>query len=188
MKQSKKFSDIIERIEYLRNLLKLNKSRFSSDIGMKPQTYNNFIGAQGSKPNIELIHGIVNKYGVNPMWLLNGTGAIFLKYQNEPDYRAMTASGRLGVQEGILAHPGGTGPEAIGALKEEMKELEPLLENVETKIKQLEREHLPIVERYIGLIRRYFDIDPISAIEEYKELLKRMQVRIGNENQKPNEM
>lgn len=181
MKSSKKFSDVIERIEYLRNLLKLNKSRFSSDIGMKPQTYNNFIGAQGSKPNIELIHGIVNQYAVNPMWLLNGTGAIFLDDQNEPDYRTMMGSGRFGVQEGILPLAGGKGPDTMGALKEEIKELTPLLENVETKVKQMERDHLPIVERYIGLIRRYFDIDPISAIEEFKELLKRMQVRIGNQ-------
>jgi len=180
MKQPKKFSDIIERIEYLRNLLKLNKSRFSSDIGMKPQTYNNFIGAQGSKPNIELIHGIVNQYGVNPMWLLNGTGSIFQDDQNEPDYRAMTALGRIGVQDGILPPPGGIGPEAIGALKEEIKDLAPLLEDVESKVKQMELDHLPIVERYIGLIRRYFEIDPISAIEEFKELLKRMRVRIGN--------
>ena len=73
----RKFEDIIERIEYVRKYLNLNKSRYSSNIGMKPQTYNNFIGAQGSKPNIELIRGIVNRYGVNPTWLLNGEGEVF---------------------------------------------------------------------------------------------------------------
>lgn len=176
MNESRKFTDIIERIEYLRNLLKLNKSRFSSDIGMKPQTYNNFIGAQGSKPNIELIHGIVNKYGVNPMWLLNGAGAIFLDDQNSPDYRMMTDIGRMGVQDGYMVHPG---PEAIGALKEELKEMEPLMEKIELKVKEMEQVHLPVVDRYTGLMKRYFELDPVSAVAEFRELLKRMEVRIG---------
>ena len=61
----------------------MNKSRFSSGIGMTPQTYNNFIGVQGSKPNIELIYGVFNVYHVNPYWPLNGTGEIFL--ESSPD-------------------------------------------------------------------------------------------------------
>ena len=76
--KSQKFPEIIERIEYVRRYLSLNKSQFSQRIGMKPQTYNNFIGVQGSKPNIELIYGLFNVYHVNPNWLLNGTGSIFL--------------------------------------------------------------------------------------------------------------
>ena len=79
MAKERKFSEIIERIEYVRRRLSLNKSRFSKGIGMMPQTYNNFIGAQGSKPSIELILGLVNVYHVNPYWLLNGTGEIFLE-------------------------------------------------------------------------------------------------------------
>ena len=63
--------------------LSMNKSRFSARIGMKPQTYNNFIGPQGSKPNIELLLGMLNVYHVNPYWLLNGTGEIFL--ESSPD-------------------------------------------------------------------------------------------------------
>ena len=76
--KAQKFPEIIERVEYVRRYLSLNKSQFSQRIGMTPQTYNNFIGAQGSKPNIELLYGLFNVYHVNPMWLLNGIGAIFL--------------------------------------------------------------------------------------------------------------
>ena len=83
MARERKFSEIIERVEYVRTSLSMNKSRFSSGIGMKPQSYNNFIGAQGSKPNIELILGVVNTYHVNPYWLLNGTGEVFWK--SSPD-------------------------------------------------------------------------------------------------------
>jgi transcriptional regulator with XRE-family HTH domain len=83
MAKEQKFSEIIDRIEYVRERLSMNKSRFSSAIGMKPQTYNNFIGPQGSKPNIELLLGMLNVYHVNPYWLLNGTGEIFL--ESSPD-------------------------------------------------------------------------------------------------------
>ena len=177
--KEKKFSDIIERIEYLRKLLKLNKSRFSSDIGMKPQTYNNFIGAQGSKPNIELIHGIVNQYGVNPMWLLGGTGAIFQEGQKGPNYWNIVEPGMLGIQEGMASGPQGEGSEMMKTFKKEMDEMVPILEKMENKIRQMEQVHLPVLERYVGLIKRYFDLDPLSAVEEFKELLKRMDVRMG---------
>jgi hypothetical protein len=65
---------IIGRVEELRTHLGHNKSRFSAEMGMKAQTYNNFIGAQGSKPNVELIHGCVERWGANAHWLLTGTG------------------------------------------------------------------------------------------------------------------
>ena len=45
-----KFGDIIETVEITREQTGLNKSQFSARIGMKPQTYNNFVGSQGSKP------------------------------------------------------------------------------------------------------------------------------------------
>ena len=70
--KEQKFREIIDRIEQRRIDLGLNKSKFVKAFGMKPQSYNNFIGAQGSKPNIELILGVVNEYGMDPMYLLNG--------------------------------------------------------------------------------------------------------------------
>lgn len=74
---NQKFKEIIERIEWVRHDLEMNKSKFSKKIGMKPQTYNNFIGSQGSKPNVELIKGIVDAYRVCPIWLLTGEGLAF---------------------------------------------------------------------------------------------------------------
>ena len=70
--------EIIGRVEIVRKQLRLNKSCFSETIGMKPQTYNNFIGQQGSKPNIELISGVVKEFNVNPLWLMFGSGQPWL--------------------------------------------------------------------------------------------------------------
>ena len=78
MAKEQRYSEIIERVEYVRGRLSMNKSRFCKGIGMKPQSYNNIIGPQGSKPNIELILGMVNVYHVNPYWLLDGIGDVFL--------------------------------------------------------------------------------------------------------------
>ncbi len=83
MANERKFPEIIERVETVRRRLSMNKSRFSKGIGMKPQSYNNFIGPQGSKPSIELILGLVNVYHVNSTWLLNGIGDVFL--ESSPD-------------------------------------------------------------------------------------------------------
>ncbi len=83
MERKQIYKDIVERAESVRKFLSMNKSRFSRRIGMKPQSYNNFTGAQGSKPNIELIYGLVNEYKVNPRWLLNGIGEMF--YATPPD-------------------------------------------------------------------------------------------------------
>ncbi|MCZ6627462.1 MAG: helix-turn-helix transcriptional regulator [SAR324 cluster bacterium] len=83
MERKQLYKDIVERAESVRKLLSMNKSRFSRRIGMKPQSYNNFTGAQGSKPNLELIYGLVNEYKVNPRWLLNGVGEMF--YATPPE-------------------------------------------------------------------------------------------------------
>ena len=83
---AQKYPEIVERIEYVRKRLELNKSRFSQSFGMKPQTYNNFIGPQATKPNIELIYGVVDRFNVNPDWLLTGSGEIFLYDSQYPQF------------------------------------------------------------------------------------------------------
>lgn len=72
-----KFADITERVEVVRTSLGLNKAQFASRIGMKPQTYNNFVGSQGTKPNMALVCGIVRAFNVDPGWLLTGAGEPF---------------------------------------------------------------------------------------------------------------
>jgi len=76
---------IIERAEDVRYALRLNKSQFAGGFGMKSQTYNNFIGAQGSKPNVELVRGLIAQYGVNPIWLLFGDGKMFMALPETAD-------------------------------------------------------------------------------------------------------
>jgi transcriptional regulator with XRE-family HTH domain len=76
-----KFTDITERVEVVRTSLGLNKAQFASKIGMKPQTYNNFVGSQGTKPNMALVCGIVRAFNVDPGWLLTGAGEPFADKQ-----------------------------------------------------------------------------------------------------------
>jgi DNA-binding transcriptional regulator YiaG len=66
--------EITERIEAARLALGLTKSAFCRAFGMKPQTYNNFTGVQGSKPNAALLLGVVTAYDVDARWLLTGEG------------------------------------------------------------------------------------------------------------------
>jgi len=155
----RKFPEIIERIEYIRTHLGLNKSRFSAEIGMKPQTYNNFIGSQGSKPNVELIYGIVTRFGVNPIWLFTGAGAMFLDNRGGP--------GPAG------ARPPGVDLAGIGTadassrmvedLRRELVKLEPLLKNVESEIKKIEGSHASLLDRIVAAISRYLELDPVQA-------------------------
>jgi transcriptional regulator with XRE-family HTH domain len=79
------FRDVIDRVEQLRTQLELPRSRFAKAIGMTPQTYNNFVGAQASKPSVKLIFGIVNAFNVNPMWLLMGKGEVFRPGRPQPN-------------------------------------------------------------------------------------------------------
>ncbi len=185
MAQLRKFSEIIERIEHLRNILKLNKSRFSMEIGMKPQTYNNFIGSQGSKPSVELILGVVNKFGANPNWLLNGTGPVFTdETKSDAIFDEQDRAERSGVTGAVGE---ARTPYAIATnlpnsehLQEEINAIEPVLQRVETQIQQAEQHQLPVIERYLSLMRRYFELDPAAAVEEFKEMLNRIQKRASS--------
>lgn len=185
MSKPKKFGDIIERIEYLRNLLNLNKSRFSAEIGMKPQTYNNFIGAQGSKPNVELIFGIVNRFGVNPMWLLNGAGPVFSDESKSaeflgrsPAYRAETSGAFAAVHE---ERAGFRAPSAeeLNALKSEVRAMEPVLSQAESQLRQVEHARLNVLDRAIALLRRYYEVDPAKTVGEMRALLQRVGEQLG---------
>jgi len=168
----RKFSDIIERVEQLRAHLGLNKSRFSSEIGMKPQTYNNFIGSQASKPNVELLHGIVTRFGVNPLWVFTGHGPMFLE-----------GRGYAGVRQGAGFHVAETGLPYGGGepapLPRELAAIEPLLRKMEDQIKRLETGELSLLERVVSVMKRYIELYPNDAAEELKQMLERMEQRIA---------
>lgn len=184
----KKFNDVIERIEYLRNFIGLNKSRFSSEIGMKPQTYNNFIGSQGSKPNIELISGIVNTFGVNPKWLLNGNGPIF-----DEELRPQSREKPTGYKEGAGIQYGHVREEMtrlsqnldqdeLENLQSELKSLEPRLLSLESHLRNMERVHLPLHEQVISFFRKFYEVEPLVALAEFKITLERIEKHIENKS------
>jgi transcriptional regulator with XRE-family HTH domain len=174
----RKFPEIIERIEYTRTHLGLNKSRFSAEIGMKPQTYNNFIGSQGSKPNVELIYGIVTRFGVNPIWLFTGSGAMFMDSRGgggAPMTRSQVAE--IGASGGYGSSDSAT--RLVEDLKQELMAIEPLLRKVEGEIKKIEGTHAPLLERVVTVMRRYLELDPGKAVEDIKRLLERMEQQLA---------
>lgn len=167
----RKFGEIIERIEYVRNYLGLNKSRFSAEIGMKPQTYNNFIGAQGSKPNVELIYGIVTRFEVNPHWLLGGSGEMFSEGQSP----LPRGTGER-VREGAA---GQAKSQAVRELQEQLKGLEPVIKETEKRIRAVETSQVPLMDALIRVFGRYIEVDPVGATREIKELVARLESRLN---------
>lgn len=171
----RKFEDIIERIEYVRKYLNLNKSRFSSDIGMKPQTYNNFIGAQGSKPNIELIRGIVNRYGVNPTWLLNGAGEVFTE---EGKLTHAMGGESLHVGEGDGDTLARKFSDSLNDLQLQLKSLDPVLSQAENRIRELESGQQPLIEGLTKIMEKYLEIDPVGANREIRIFIQKLDLRL----------
>lgn len=152
-----KFNEIIERTEQLRNQLGMNKSRFSNRISMKPQTYNNFLGAQSTKPNIELIYGIIQQYNVNPMWLLRGEGSMF-REGGSPNL----------VGDGMPFRPFESSPELRGAIDESGN----MLKDIEGHMQHSIPGGIPAIYHSIELLKKYFEIDPIYTINEVKKMLE----------------
>lgn len=75
------YAEIIARVEQVRADRGLTKGAFVAALGMSQQTYNNFTGAQRSKPSIGLILGVAHAYGVSYDWLLDGRGLMYREAQ-----------------------------------------------------------------------------------------------------------
>lgn len=166
--RSKRNDEIVQRIEYIRNYLGLNKSRFSTEIGLKPQTYNNFIGAQASKPSVELISGIVNRFGVSPGWILNGSGSVFTERSPEQESRFAppgVSPPRLrpwGDQVADSAQQGGWKSEPEGELQQKITRLENLVRALENRVESLAGT-VPGLRELNALLLRLHEIDPEAA-------------------------
>jgi transcriptional regulator with XRE-family HTH domain len=173
----RKFPEIIERIEYTRTHLGLNKSRFSAEIGMKPQTYNNFIGSQGSKPNVELIYGIVSRFGVNPIWLFTGSGQMFMDSRGGIPTATRGQVAETGAVSGYGASDSAS--RLVEDLKQELMAIEPLLRKVESEIKKIEGTHAPLLDRVVSVVKRYLELEPTKAAEEIKAMLARMEQQLS---------
>jgi|SRR5579863_6186049 transcriptional regulator with XRE-family HTH domain len=165
-----RFSDIIERVERIRVSLKLNKSQFAKLVGLTPQTYNNFVGAQGSKPNVELLHGLVTQVGVNPLWILTGRGTAFLGKASE----VATPFAQFDQHRGQLEGTGGVA--AFGESQDNaLSTLEPLLRRVEDHLRRLETGPSPLLDRLQSVLVQYSKTNPDDVRREVEDLLRRIE-------------
>lgn len=173
---AKHHAEIIERIEHVRKIRMLNKSKFCSAFGMKPQTYNNFIGVQQSKPNIDLIYGVVQKYDVNPFWLLQGIGRI---YSTDADNMVIGEGAKGGGS--LLAMRPELKSEAYRDLREQLDEIFPLLDEMRQRLRQLEITQIPLLESLMGLVKRYMELDPTAATNEVNQMIERLRKKFAEQ-------
>ena len=166
----RKFTDIIARAEEVRRKLGLNKSQFSHRIGMKPQTYNNFVGSQGSRPNMELFHGIVREFNVDPMWLLNGSGEPFV-------------GGPVGYMPPQSGEPWAPRPMParfarrdldLSVLKQELNEVLAAYRAGATPMLRGSRRANPEVAYALAVIKHSFWADPADTVAQVLDALETM--------------
>lgn len=170
------YNDIINRVEEVRNRLGLNKSQFSSRIGLKPQTYNNFTGVQGSKPNVALIRGTVEAFGVDPQWLLNGEGATFRDRQ-PLDRATKPWTSSAGSTEPPRDSPS---PEDIAPLRVELEMLlRPFREGAMPMLEQ-ESLHHEQIQMAIQMLTHVFHAAPVETTAQVIQMLDDFQ-RIAGE-------
>lgn len=179
MKRSKQNDEIIQRIEYVRNYLGLNKSRFSTEIGLKPQTYNNFIGSQASKPSVELILGIVSRFGANPGWLLNGSGPVFSERRPELEARfALPGVGAPSTSWGTqVAEPGqapGWRSEPAGELAQKIAQLEGMVHSIEERVAAISGA-VPGLREMTDLFVRLYGSNPKDAEQELNSMKEHLE-------------
>ncbi len=149
------FTEIIARVENVRKELGLNKTKFSRQIGLKPQTYNNFVGSQGSKPNVALIKGVIDAFQVDSKWLLTGEGPIF---------EAQTV---FPITRGAISAPGADRPEAASPDPEKLRalwtELDILLRPYRTGVIPLLSQraaHTARIRLAVQVLTDLFHVDP----------------------------
>lgn len=131
-----RFQDVIDRVETARKALGLTKTGFARGFGMKPQSYNNFVGQQGSKPSIDLIYGVVAAYRINPEWLLNGVGDIFLGEDHDMERKQSPFEGpeKGGVK---LAPPIGRKEKRLRQVDRKLEKLKRAFAELEVEIRSL---------------------------------------------------
>lgn len=66
-----------ERVKTLRKVLKLNQTEFGKKIGITMRAVQKWENGE-SKPQNSTLKSLINTFNVNPDWLLNGTGEMFI--------------------------------------------------------------------------------------------------------------
>lgn len=105
-----------ERVKTLRKVLKLNQTEFGKKIGITMRAVQKWENGE-SKPQNSTLKSLINTFNVNPDWLLNGTGEMFIdnvSSQQElsdiisipyyPEVSAAAGSGALVYDENTVKH------------------------------------------------------------------------------------
>lgn len=105
-----------ERVKTLRKVLQLNQTEFGKKIGITMRAVQKWENGE-SKPQNSTLKSLINTFNVNPDWLLNGTGEMFLdntSRQQEysdiisipyyPEVSAAAGSGALVYDENTVKH------------------------------------------------------------------------------------
>lgn len=104
-----------ERVKTLRKVLKLNQTEFGKKIGITMRAVQKWENGE-SKPQNSTLKSLINTFHVNPDWLLNGTGEMFISNKNVeqdedivsiPYYAEVSAaagSGALVYDENTIKH------------------------------------------------------------------------------------
>ena len=178
-KPIRRFDEIIKRIEQVRGYLGLNRSKFCRAIGMSPQTYNNFIGPQGTKPNIQLLHGVVTRFRANPMWIFTGRGNMFLTGSD------VASTSHALVAAGVAEGTDDEFADAVEPNSEELATLVPTLRRIEGILERLDADKAPLITRFANVFRRYLELDPETGSAEiigFLETVERKLATIADTN------
>lgn len=104
-----------ERVKTLRKVLKLNQTEFGKKIGITMRAVQKWENGE-SKPQNSTLKSLINTFHVNPDWLLNGTGEMFIGENRQqevsdiisipyyPEVSAAAGSGALVYDENTVKH------------------------------------------------------------------------------------
>lgn len=104
-----------ERVKTLRKVLQLNQTEFGKKIGITMRAVQKWENGE-SKPQNSTLKSLINTFNVNPDWLLNGTGEMFIGENRQqevsdiisipyyPEVSAAAGSGALVYDENTVKH------------------------------------------------------------------------------------
>jgi DNA-binding XRE family transcriptional regulator len=164
-------SDIVRRIEQVRAYTGLTKRRFCEAIGIEPQTYGKFAGGQRSKPNLELIHGVVTHFRVDPAWVLSGWGHMFLGGSDGQGWTPADFQGWDAWPAAARRAPSARERPQVAEI------LGPVWQHIEGIIDRLDRRHRPLLERLMRVLHDHARANPAIAAGELQALLDYMESR-----------
>ncbi len=64
---------MVERLEQARQAEGLSQRRFAARLGVPAPTYHRMVAT--GRPNVEAIYGAALAFGINPRWVLDGSGS-----------------------------------------------------------------------------------------------------------------